>query len=97
MTRTSSTSLIALAFAAAAFTMLSQGASAATANTDGSAVSAAEMTKYCARLANKDTSACREFFVRTKKRQLTAKLVKDSDGGGGGGGNSGRGGRGGQK
>lgn len=95
MTRTSSTSRITIAFAAAAFTMLSQGASAATANTDGSAVSAAEMTKYCARLANKDTSACREFFVRTKKRQITVRLVKDSDGGGGG--NSGRGGRGGRK
>ena len=91
MTRTSVT-IIALALATSAFTMLSQGASAATANTDGSAVSAAEMTKYCARLANKDTTACREFLVRMKKRQLTVKLVKESDGGGGGNGNGGRGG-----
>jgi len=93
MTRTSGT-IITMAFAAAAFTMLSQGASASTAN-----MSDSELAKYCARMENRDTTSCREAFVRIKKkRQIFFGLMLDSgDGGGGGNGNGGRGGRGGRK
>lgn len=92
MTRISRISFIAFTFATAGFAMLSQNASAATANSGCAALSATQMSKCCARLANQDTTACRDEFVRIKqKRQLVARLIKDDDGRGGGKGGSGRG------
>ncbi len=99
MTRTSRISFIAITFASAGFAMLGQGASASTAYNTCSELSAAQMSKCCARLANQDMTACREAFTPVKKkRQVTVRLMKVDDGGGNGsGGKGGKGGRGGQK
>lgn len=92
MTRTSCTSLITIAFAAAGFAMFSHGASASTNDSQCSSASRAEMAK--------DTTGCRETtpYIKIKhQRLLTEVVIEGGDGGGGGGGKGGRGGRGGQK
>ncbi len=96
MTRIARISFIAITFATGGFAMLSHGASASTGDTSCSGLSTVQVTRCCARYTNQDTTACREAFVRIKKRQLTARLIKDDDGGGAGG-KGGKGGRGGQK
>jgi hypothetical protein len=93
MTSTLRTSFITIASATtlAGIALFSQGASAATANTNYSATSQAQTFKFCKRIAGNDVTGCRETIARRKKHTIRLVEVKDGGGNGGNGGSGGRG------